>query len=137
MSSLYPDPVADRGLVRAALVNRGMANEEADEGVEKDLAHGRDPHLRLRTLASVIEEESLDRVDLLKIDVERAELDVLRGIDDQCWPLIEQIVVELHHEAGRGELIESELARRRFRTVTEQEPSMRGTDVYVLYGIRE
>ena len=34
---------------------------------------------------------------------------MLRGIDDQHWPLIGQIVVEVHDEAGRGELIESEL----------------------------
>ena len=40
-------------------------------------------------------------VDLLKIDVEGAELDVLRGIADVEWPLIAQVVVEVHDIDGR------------------------------------
>jgi FkbM family methyltransferase len=34
-------------------------------------------------------------VDLLKIDVEGAELDVLQGIDARHWPLIRQVVMEV------------------------------------------
>jgi FkbM family methyltransferase len=40
-------------------------------------------------------------VDLLKVDVEGAELDVLRGIDDAHWPLIRQASLEVHDQAGR------------------------------------
>jgi FkbM family methyltransferase len=41
------------------------------------------------------------RVDLLKIDVEGAELDVLRGIDPPQWPLIQQVLVEVQDLNGR------------------------------------
>ncbi|HXA27608.1 MAG TPA: FkbM family methyltransferase [Candidatus Angelobacter sp.] len=34
-------------------------------------------------------------VDLLKVDVEGAELDVLHGIDARHWPLIRQVVMEV------------------------------------------
>ena len=37
------------------------------------------------------------QVDLLKVDVERAELDVLRGISSQDWPRIRQVDVPLMH----------------------------------------
>jgi FkbM family methyltransferase len=40
-------------------------------------------------------------IDLLKIDVEGAELDVLRGIADVEWPLIAQVVVEVQDIDGR------------------------------------
>jgi FkbM family methyltransferase len=40
-------------------------------------------------------------VDLLKVDVEGAELDVLLGIDARHWPLIRQVVMEVQDLDGR------------------------------------
>ena len=37
-----------------------------------------------------------DPIDLVKIDVERAELDVLRGIEDGDWARIGEVVLEVH-----------------------------------------
>ena len=37
----------------------------------------------------------VERIDLLKIDVEGAELDVLAGVEDEHWPLIRQISMEV------------------------------------------
>src|SRR5690606_10253133 len=48
----------------------------------------------LRTLSDVIAEEHVERIDLLKIDVEKSELDVLSGLHDDDWRKIRQIVVE-------------------------------------------
>ena len=45
----------------------------------------------MTTVSALISEHSLERVDLLKIDVEGAELDVLRGIDQKDWPTIRQV----------------------------------------------
>lgn len=54
----------------------------------------------LRRTSEAIEETGVPRIDLLKIDVQRAELDVLRGIDDRHWPLVQQVSMEVHDEAG-------------------------------------
>jgi FkbM family methyltransferase len=40
-------------------------------------------------------------IDLLKIDVEGAELDVLLGIDEGHWPLVRRVVAEVHDQDGR------------------------------------
>lgn len=50
---------------------------------------------RVRKLSNVIREQDVRRIDLLKVDVEGAELDVLAGIEDEHWPLIRQMAIEV------------------------------------------
>ena len=42
----------------------------------------------MTTVSALMAEHDLERIDLLKIDVEGAELDVLRGIRPEDWPRI-------------------------------------------------
>ncbi|NEQ63560.1 MAG: FkbM family methyltransferase, partial [Moorea sp. SIO4A1] len=51
---------------------------------------------QLKTVSEIIREHKLEQIDLLKIDVEKSELDVLLGIEAQDWQKIKQIVVEVH-----------------------------------------
>lgn len=55
----------------------------------------------LRTVSQVIDEHHLDRVDLLKIDCEGAELPVMLGVEPRHWPQIAQVVAEVHDLDGR------------------------------------
>ncbi len=57
---------------------------------------------RVRTLSQVIDERGIVRIDLLKIDVEGAEMDVLAGISIAHWPIIRQVVVEVEQFDTRG-----------------------------------
>ena len=50
----------------------------------------------LVTVSDVIDSHDLERVGLLKVDVERAELAVLRGIRPEHWRRIRQVVMEGH-----------------------------------------
>ena len=62
---------------------------------------------RVETLDAVIRREKLERIDLLKIDVEGHELEVLRGLGPDSWPLVQQIVLETHDRDGRQTAIEA------------------------------
>jgi hypothetical protein len=91
----------------------------------------------LRTLSEVVHEQEVARIDLLKVDVEKAELDVLEGIDAADWPIIRQVVVEVHDHDGRLARVRELLLEHGFATiVVEQEPLFRGTEIYNLYALR-
>jgi FkbM family methyltransferase len=51
---------------------------------------------QVRSLSSVIEEHRIEGIDLLKIDVEGAELEVLKGITPVHWAVIKAIAMEVH-----------------------------------------
>jgi len=96
---------------------------------------------RLRTMSSVIDEVGVRTIDLIKIDVQRAEYDVLKGIEDRHWPLIQQISMEVHDEAaspteGRVEQITTLLAGQGFRVSVAVEEMLRDTGRYAVYAIR-
>ena len=57
----------------------------------------------VRTLSSILDDEysDIERIDLLKIDVEGSELLVLRGISKAHMKLIQQLVLEVHDVDGR------------------------------------
>jgi FkbM family methyltransferase len=135
MSGLYADPERDRELVRTVLINRGLSPSEAED----QLAGRYVPETircPVRTLSSVLSEQQIEYVNLLKIDVERSELDVLGGIEERDWPRIDQIVIELHDEDGRSHTVAEDLRRRGFSVHCDDEAQMRGTSVRMLYARR-
>ena len=76
------------------------------------------------------------------MDVERAELEVLQGIEEADWPKIKQIAMEVHdlcdgNGVRRVHALQSMLQERGFGRITvDQEASMRGTDLYMMYATR-
>ncbi|RAO67067.1 uncharacterized protein BHQ10_003079 [Talaromyces amestolkiae] len=61
-------------------------------------------------------------IDLLKVDVEGAELDVLKGLDDRHWDLIQNIVLETMEKSGIRPEIEELLKRKGFEFTIEGAP---------------
>ncbi|HEX8558418.1 MAG TPA: FkbM family methyltransferase, partial [Pyrinomonadaceae bacterium] len=95
---------------------------------------------RLRTLSGVIGEKKIERIDLLKLDVEKSELDVLNGIREEDWGKIRQIVAEVEGKAVL-EQITGLLGRHGYDYVVEELLAIPGDDgreveVYMLYAVR-
>ena len=135
MSGTHADPEADEASLRRALRNLGASEQEAVEGT-RDLFTPATVAAEFRTVSEVLRTESIERVDLLKIDVEKAELEVLAGIDGADWQSIRQMSGELHlGEAGRAEFTRT-LRDHGFEVAVMQEPFMEGTDVYLFYAVR-
>jgi FkbM family methyltransferase len=86
------------------------------------------------TLSRLLRHGGIDRVDLLKIDVERAELNILRGIDAADWPRIRQVVVEA--QAAQRDTVASLLRERGFTVTLAQDEALAGTDYHLIYARR-
>ena len=77
-------------------------------------------------------------MDLLKVDVERAELEVLMGIDAADWPRIRQIAMEVHDLDNRLSIIQSLLRDTAGFTKieTDQDGTLTGSSLYTIYATR-
>ena len=51
---------------------------------------------KLVNLSTIVDKHDINIIDLLKIDVEGAEFDVVKGIRDDHWNRIKQVVVEVN-----------------------------------------
>lgn len=142
LSSYQTDPEEDKKALRTIILNmlqqnnvieEDMLNTFADELLEGRLE--RESVIgQTKTLSRVIKELNVDRIDLLKIDVERSELDVLRGIEDGDWLKIQQIVIEVD-ESLLQEIMHL-LKERGFDLVVDEETLLEGSGFYNIYAIR-
>lgn len=91
----------------------------------------------LRTISSVIEEYKIEKIDLLKIDCEGAELSAINGIKEEDWKKINKVVVEVHDMENRVQVI-SDLLKKHGLTkiVKEKEKALEETALYNLYATR-
>jgi FkbM family methyltransferase len=87
------------------------------------------------TLSSILSQQGVPRIDLLKVDVEKSEVDVLAGIEDQDWPKIRQLVVEVHDIDHRVDQVTALLRERGFVNIAV-DPSVPIFGVFNVYARR-
>jgi FkbM family methyltransferase len=144
MSSFYADEREEREALTSILENEA---ERGDEEV-RDLMEYLDDYLTVRlqpevytcplsTVSRVLREEGIDRVDLMKMDVQKAEWDILQGIAEEDWPKIRQIAMEIHDLEGRTATVAGFLEARGFAVLTEQDRLYGGSAIYNLYARRQ
>ena len=92
---------------------------------------------QLKTISQVVQEQNIQQIDLLKIDVEKSELDVLLGIDEQDWVKVKQIVIEAHDIENRIDRIKTLLSEHNFKKIiVEQEPLLEKSEYFNIYALR-
>ena len=116
-------------------MNTGVAPEDADALLGQAFK-ATSFRCQLRTLSEIIDEERVEQIDLLKIDVEKSERDVLDGLRDSDWPRVRQIAIEVHDVDGRLAALQAELTARGFDVAVDQDPTLAGTNLYDLFGVR-
>jgi FkbM family methyltransferase len=92
----------------------------------------------MTTIADVLAERQIAGVDFVKIDVEGAELDVLRGVGDENWPKIQALAAEVHDFDDRVAHISEMLSSLGFSQIlVEQNWPFEGTNVYTVHAARQ
>lgn len=94
-------------------------------------------HCELKTLSQVIHDYGILRVDLLKIDVEGAEVDVLSGIESRDWQIIGQIVAEVESYSRNSVVVSRLLSEHGFTIIDlEQNAVQQELDIGLVFARR-
>lgn len=157
MSSMYPDE-ADAAQATFSLVLHRPQSFSLLEDCGKAVARSCSPQLYklvhslffralllrpaekvmcpMVTVSQLIRQYNIKDVGLLKINVERAEWDVLAGIQEQDWPKVRQVSAQVHDIRGRVGHLAALLRRRGFQVTVCQEPRFASCNLHMVYGCR-
>jgi FkbM family methyltransferase len=135
MSGADANSNRDRAVLRRHLTNRGYPEPHIDALLDAacDMVK---INRRVTTLGAVLDEQSVEKVGLLKIDVEGAEHRVLSGIADHQWAAIQQVVIEVHDIDGRVQQVRDLLQRHGLRATLDRDPALIGTDLMMIFATR-
>ncbi|WP_394839057.1 FkbM family methyltransferase [Pendulispora rubella] len=144
MSSFHPDEAEERHNLKTIIENQRRGGDEhagqmdpyAEEllDVRFEAVHFT---AKLRRLSDVIREQKIERIDLMKVDVQKCELEVIEGIDDADWPKFSQIVLEAHDVDGRVQALTDVFERHGFSVIAQQDELYVGTNIFNIYAIRK
>jgi len=91
----------------------------------------------MQTLSQVLRDHRIGRIDLLKVDAEKAELDIFRGIEAQDWPKIQQVVVDVHDLDHRLEAMTALLKQYGLKEiVVGQPPTLKNSEIFTVHAMR-
>jgi hypothetical protein len=93
----------------------------------------------MTTVSEIMQRHDLQHISLLKIDVERAELDVLSGVSLLDWQRISQLVMEVHDVQARLQQITNLLKHDAGFTsvIITQDEQLTGSTIYNIYCSRQ
>ena len=141
LSGFYADAATERQVVKTFVLNQ-QPESSNDDRLASQIGDMIDDRMRaktvtaqLRTLSGVILEQGIDRIDLLKINVEKSELDVLQGLGPADWPKIRQAVIEVDEKKNLQPVMKL-LEQNGFEVLMEQDPLLKKTDLCYVYAIR-
>ncbi|WP_433754974.1 FkbM family methyltransferase [Nocardia sp. CA-135398] len=135
-SGLFADREADDEATRIYLRNCGL-DDKAIALITTGLHDGVPLEVDVTTVSAILDEHCRDReIGLLKVDVERAELEVLHGIADADWPRIHAVVAEVHDLDGRLQEVRELLDRHGMSAQTQQDPRLIGTEIHEVFATR-
>lgn len=138
MSTTRIDEADDRRNMQAALANHGVHDPVKREFfIHRAHSEAEEFTVDVVTLSQIFAEHDVTDVGLLKIDVERAELEVLRGLTDENWMGIRNIIAEVHEIDGQLTQFMDLLRAKGFQLEDEQQAIYGHASTHLVTGRRE
>lgn len=156
LSTAYPDEEADLAIVKQAALNNIMHFADAPLALRclrwvpavlrapmmhhaiKRTLRSKGIVCQMQTLSQVVRDHGIERIDLLKIDAEKAELEIFVGIEAEDWPKIQQVVVDVHDLDGRLDTMTALLWEHGLsQIVVDQPPTLRGSNIHSVFARRQ
>jgi FkbM family methyltransferase len=139
MSGFHADASGDASVLSSGVRNllaEGNAKPKFIERIVRGkLGKKNEMKCQLKTVSSIICEAKINQIDLLKIDAEKSELAILKGIQENDWPKIKQMVLEVHAVAEM-EVVIPLLKQKGFEIEVEQEGQFANSGIYNCFAIR-
>lgn len=88
------------------------------------------------TISTMIQQQQISVIDLLKIDTEGSELAILNGVIKNDWPKIRQIVIEVHNNDDLAKIIDL-LTMNSYHISIDPDKRLQQADIFNLYAIRK
>jgi len=139
MSGRFADQAAEQETLRRVIANDGATQAAEDDQLSDMLAarlKSTKVDVELRTVSQVIRDNQLTVVDMLKVDAEKSELEALQGIEAVHWPIIRQVVAEVHDIDNRVAIVTQMLADKGFQVVVQTPQGLEGTGMRQVYATR-
>ncbi len=141
LSGRFPNTVEEIKIIKRYIHNQEEHGDSDDskfseEQIDQLLAERlskKEYICAVNTLSHFIRVNKIEKIDLLKMAVEKSEIDVLKGIDETDWPKIKQIVVEVYDTDGRLEQITQQLERHGYLVKVERSRIFHQEKNYHLY----
>ncbi len=145
MSGLFANEARDLDVLKAgartqmARVSKNPIEERMiDMLVGNKLENALSFKCPVTTISKMIKQHAIESIGLLKIDVERAENAIIKGIDDEHWERIQQIVVEVHDQGAREhETMRKLFVSKGYETVLDVEEGLENSSIYSLTARRK
>lgn len=144
----YADTAADLAYVKKCAIRAADMTQEEDQLLLQELDEilarrfkAEAVECQLERISDIIVRDSLPEISLLKIDVQRAELDVLNGVDEEHWKLIKAVIVEVHDGSGSmtsgrvGEVVHR-LTRHGFKIEVFGDERVEGSDRHTVHAVK-
>jgi FkbH-like protein/FkbM family methyltransferase len=142
VSGYYPDAENDDEVNKIilnrqaqGLIDENMLKRYTGEMLERASVN-ETVDTQLVTLTDILAQNNIKFINLLKVDVERSELDVLIGINEHDWKKINQIVMEVHNKYLLDE-ITLLLRSHDYHIRVDQQPLLKDTENFMLYAIQQ
>jgi FkbM family methyltransferase len=155
LSTAYPNEEADLKMVKEATLNNIIYLDEAPLVLRclrwvpsfllslilhyplKRTLYLKTATCQMQTLSQFLRDHRIGRIDLLKVDAEKAELEIFRGIEAQDWPKIQQVVVDVHDLDHRLEAMTALLQQYGLTEIeVGQPPTLKNSKIYTVYAMR-
>jgi FkbM family methyltransferase len=125
----------EKDLLKSIIIE-GVGNKEGDvllthiESICDYRLKAEHHKCKLTTISEVIALNGVKRIDLLKIDAEKSEMDVYSGIGEKNFSIIKQLVIEVHDFSSQANLIRIDLEKKGFSVLVKRSKTTVMTSIY-------
>ena len=94
---------------------------------------------QMATLSTLLDEWQVDKIDLLKIDIQGSEVDAFQGLRPEHWEKIDSIAMEVNTFLGQSVDTDicSILERQGYRVIREDSSDITAPGSFFIYALRD